>query len=264
MDLEEVKESLEKLLNSDITYAFFTLMGIGAIYWLITPKIPPIPPIRESILGDEWETNIWRQIKGIGDGYSKIENGVFKAMADYPTGQGTMCALIQQGKQPHSWWDSPAKLKNELTITLEDNQMLIVEFRGKRVNPIKWYSMGNRINNIGMLLIGDVGLDYDNPDVNNPHALYIDFWFDIQPQIDQNHWQGVAGWENDYHSAYRLASMPLVGKEYEFRFRIDGLIRDALRRWNLTSFTIKTVQLYIESRNSKGDVEISKFDLGIP
>lgn len=258
-----MRDTLERLIYNDVAYAFFTLVGIGFIYYLLTPKIP-IPPIEESILGSEWETNIWRQIPNIGDGYSKIENGVFKAMAGYPTSQGTMCSLIQQGKQPHSWWDSPAKLKKELTITLEDAQMLIVEFRGKRVNPIKWYSMGNRINDVGMLLIGDVGLGYDDTDVSKPHALYIDLWFDIVPSIDQNHWQGVAGWENDYHSAYRLSSMLIVGKEYIFRFRIDGYIRDALRRWNLERFTIKTVQLYVESRASRGDVEVSYFNLGVP
>jgi hypothetical protein len=265
LDWERVKDEIENIIYSDYVSAFFTVLGIGFIYYLLTPQKVNVPPIKESILGDRWETNIWRQIKDIGEGYAIIENGIFKAMVDYPTHLGTMCSLIQQGKQPHGWWDSPAKLKKEITITLNDDQILIVELVGKRTTPITWYNLLlDRVNDIGMLLIGDVGLGYDDPDVTNPHALYIDFWFDIKPEIDQNHWEGVAGWENDYHSGYRIASMPNINQEYSFRLRIDNLIRDALRRWNLERFTIKTVQLYIEARNSKAEMEIYKFDLGMP
>jgi len=264
VDLEEIKEKLYDHVPPDVVYAFFTIVGIGALYRLFQPSPKPIPPIKETILGDQWETNVWKQIEGIGDGNAKIENGIFKAMIDYPTSQGTAVALIQQGKQPHSWWDSPAKLKNELVISLDVDQPLILEFQGKRTSSIYWYGTDPRISDIGVLLIGDVGLDYDDPDTTKPHALYVDLWLDIIPREDVHHWQGVEGWENDYHSAFRITSMPNIGQEYEFRIRMDQQIKNALTRWNLKTFTIKTVQIYVEARASKSSIEISKVNIGVP
>jgi len=112
--------------------------------------------------------------------------------------------------------------------------------------------------------VGDIGSDYYN-DTSQPRALFIDIWLDANPKIDEpRHWPGVANVENDYHSGFPARTMLEIDEEYEFKFRIDAFIRDALSHWKLDTFTLKMVQCYIEARASKASIEVSRIAIGTP
>ena len=212
--------------------------------------------INESILGEEWGKHFWNSLGEVNKINEKVQLTVIQ-----PDPEKWGCVAIAQGN-PYP------PLKKELRIDLDKEQPLIVYFKGKRTSKIHWFTeeLRKRANNIGVVLIGDVGLDYYSSDETKPNRLYFDIYFDTNPFTHEVHYQGVyeVSGETSYHSGFSIGQMPFIGKEYEFKARIDRFIRKALRYWNLPYFTIKMVQFYIEGRASKGSMEITKIDLGTP
>jgi len=248
-----------------------SLLGIYVIYKVFyEPQLSTIPEIKEFITGseinaEEWNTSTWKV--EVPPSYAKIESAIFKAAACQSSQDFFGTSLIQQGDSPHSWWNTTAKLRKEITIYKDEEQLLILNFSGKRTSKIEWLSSDpqKRANNIGILLVGDVGQGYYDPDTSKPRALFIDIWLDTDPEVYvPNHWQGVENVENDYHSGFPAQTMPEVGKEYEFKFRIDTFIKGSLRYWNLERFTLKMVQCYIEVKASNASIEVSRFLIGTP
>jgi len=222
----------------------------------------------QEVTGDIWATSLWRLEEP--PSYAETENGTlpFNALAYQPSEDIFGASLIQQGDSPHGWWNlTKAKLRKNTTIHRDDQQSLTLDFNGKRTSPIEWFTddTGNRFNNIGILLVGDVGLDYYNNDTSEPRALFIDIWLDTNPKINETqHWLGVRNVENDYHSGYPVQNMSEIGKEYEFKIRIDPFIKDSLEYWKLDSFTLRMVQCYSEARASKALMEVTRIDIGTP
>jgi len=212
----------------------------------------------EYVTGDAWAPSKWR----VEDpSYAEFTNGSFSALAYQPSRDFFGACLIQQGDSPHGWWNPSEKLGKNITIYRDKEQPLILHFVGKRTSPIEWFNNDpqNCASNIGVLLVGDVGLDYYNNDTSEPHALFIDIWLDTNPEVNRTlHWPGVKDVENDYHSGFSVETMPEIGEKYEFKFRIDQIIKDALNRWKLESFTLKMVQCYVEAKASKASIEVSK------
>ncbi|MFX0107972.1 MAG: hypothetical protein ACFE7R_06800 [Candidatus Hodarchaeota archaeon] len=199
--------------------------------------------------------------------YAKVEDEIFKAMIYQPSEDVFGACLIQQGNNPHDWWYPQEQLTKNVTVYNDDQQSLILDFKGKRTSQIEWFSNDtyNRFSNIGILLVGDVGLDYYNTDTSQPRALLIDIWLDTNPAINEvKHWQGVDDIENDYHSGFPVQTMAEVGKEYEFRCRLEPFIRESLNHWELELFELKMVQCYIEAKASRASIEVSRIIIGIP
>lgn len=242
------------------------VLGSYVIYKVfIEPKQDTIPSINELVTGDVWNTSLWRVEEP--PSYAKFENGTFEAMAYQSSVDFFGACLIQQGDNPHSWWNSSAKLRNEITIYEDEEQALILNLKGKRTNQIEWLTDDSEdgSSNIGILLVGDIGLDYYNNDTSEPRALFIDIWLDTNPEVyEPQKWPGVKNVENDYHSGFPVQKMPEIGKEYEFEFRIDSFIREALIHWELNSFKLKMVQCYIEVKAAKASIQVSRILIGTP
>jgi len=254
-----------------VSFLIASLLGIYVTYKVFYEQQPStIPEIKESITSsdintEEWNTSTWRV--EVPPSYAKIENGIFKAVACQSSQDFFGASLIQQGDSPHGWWNTTAKLRKEITIYKDEEQLLILNFSGKRTSQIKWFTNDTqkRANNIGILLVGDFGQGYYDPDTSKPRALFIDIWLDTNPEVDApNHWPGVENVENDYHSGFPAQTMPEVGKEYEFKFRIDPFIKESLRHWDLERFTLKMVQCYIEAKASNASIEVSRILIGTP
>lgn len=241
------------------------ILGIYVIYRMIPP---PRSQIQEIVTGDVWANSTYKV--EVPPSYAKIENGVFEAMAYERSADYFGASLFQQGDSPHGWWNltkqnPEANLRKNITIYRDKDQpTLMLDFTGKRAGPIEWFSddPANRGNNVGILLVGDIGLGYYNHDNSTPRALFIDIWLDTNPAFTTTtHWQGVKGVENDYHSGYPVQNMSIVSKIYDFDFRVDTYIRDSLNHWGLASFKLKMVQIYIEAEASSASIEVSKFAL---
>jgi len=240
------------------------LISVGAYFFLKRPL-----EIKECVTGDVWATSLWRVEEPLS--YARTENNTlpFEALAYQPSEDIFGASLIQQGDSPHNLWNVSTlhSLRKEITIYKDKEQPLILHFKGKRISEIEWFTNDseNRFNNIGILLVGDVGLDYYNNDTSEPRALFIDIWLDTNPRINEPyHWQGVDNVENDYHSGFPVQTLSEIGKEYEFKFRIDSYIKDSLEEWELERFTLKMVQCYIEVKASKASIEVNRILIGIP
>jgi hypothetical protein len=246
---------MKKSLKILIIAAYYAVIILG-VY--LTLNSQTIGHVSER----EWATSKYPQSDPSD---SSIERGFFEARVHHSSEFDFGSSLIQQGDNPHGWWNCSAKLKTNLTIVKGEQQQLAFYFKGKRTSPIEWLSNDSqkRANNIGILLVGDVGLGYYNQDVTSPHALFIDIWLDTNPSFQGKAqlWQGIAGAENDYHSGYSVFSMPEIGKEYEINLRIDDYIRDALQDWRLQNFKLMMVQCYIEGKASDASMEVMEFVL---
>lgn len=244
-----------------IVIGFVFVIGISSYLFLIAPSSRHA---EERVTSNVWVTSTWKMENT--SSIATFENDVFSATANQSATNFFGASLIQQGDNPHGQWNLTASnpaaaLKKDITISRNEGQQLILSFSGKRTSQIEWFSdnQSSRGSNIGILLVGDIGRDYYNPDTSQPRALLIDIWLDTNPEVKApNHWQGIPNVENDYHSGFPVKTMPEVGKEYEFNFRIDTFIRDALIRWNLESFTLKMVQCYVEARASNASIEVNR------
>jgi len=245
---------MSKWLKILIVTILVIIIGV-AVYFLPRPNY--------NVTGKTWATSMWGEVE-VPPSFAKFENGIFNATVSQPSRDFFGASLIQQGDSPHSWWNLTAKLREEITYNraIADAQpALVIDFIGKRTSPIEWFdsNQSNRANNIGILLVGDVGLGYYNPDNSTPRALFIDIWLDNNPTFTAPvHWQGVKNVENDYHSGFPEKTMPKVGKEYQFTFRADNFIMDSLKYWKLEQFTLKMVQFYIEAKASKASIEVRR------
>ncbi len=245
---------MNKRLNALIVLILVIIVGVA---WYFISSRPYL-----YVTGVNWKRSTWPvEVEG------SVEpvNGIFKMMISQPSTNFFGASLIQQGDSPHGRWNiTDAGLSRTITwdTQIADAQpALVIDFIGKRTSSIEWFddNESNRANNIGILLVGDVGLGYYNPDTSTPRALFIDIWLDNNPQFNNSiHWQGVKNVENDYHSGYPMQSMPEIGKEYEFKFRVDTQIIDSLKHWNLTTFTLKMVQCYVEAKASRASIEVDK------
>jgi len=254
-----------RVLTKVTVAAVIVVVGLLGGYFIL--KITTPPPLSDEkswmpVTGGVWEPSTYRV--GVPPSYAKWENGVFTATARQSSTGFYGASLIQQGDNPHGWWnltqESEAKLNMSLTIYKDQECPLLLEFAGRRTSQIEWFSEGERGNNIGVLLVGDVGLGYYNSDTSKPHALFIDIWPDTNPQLEQRHWGGSSP-ENDYHSGFPVESMPEIDKEYNFSFQIDSYIKDALTHWNLSQFTLMMVQVYVEAEASEASIEVSRIAL---
>jgi hypothetical protein len=245
---------------------FVFVIGVSS-YYFFTSR-----PAGEPVTSDTWATSTFSVEKPAS--FAEFENGVFRATACNHSEVFYGASLIQQGDNPHGTWSSTVQnptsaLKKNITIYSNDEQQLILNFNGKRTSQIEWFSDNpvRRGSNIGILLVGDIGLDYYNPDILQPRALWMDIWLDTNPELEAKHWIGTSSLEHDYHSGFPVKTMPEVGKEYEFSFRIDSYIRDALNEWNgrananFESFTLKMVQCYIEAAASKASIEVNRISI---
>jgi hypothetical protein len=224
-------------------------------------------PSAYVVTGDVWAESVSRA--EVPPSFAEFNNNVFNATVSQPSTEFFGVSLIQQGDSPHGWWNltesnPKASLKREVTIYKEGFDMyppLVLDFVGKRTSSIEWFTdnQSNRGNNIGILLVGDIGQGYYDPDTSKPRALFIDIWLDANPEVKQpQNWTGVNNVENDYHSGFPVGNMSEIGMEYHFNFRIDTFVVDALRHWNLESFTLKMIQCYIEAKASRASVEVNR------
>jgi len=251
-----MKASLRVVLLA--SFLIVGLLGVYVIYRVTHPAFEG-PPLQEYVTDTSWNSSLFNVEEAAS--YARIENGVFKLMVYQDSADFFGASLFQQGDNPHGVWNATARLRQEITIQNDREQWLILEFSGRRTSFIDWFSddPDQRANNIGILLVGDVGLGYYDHDITAPRALFIDIWLDTNPRVPQPlHWQGVPGVENDYHSGYAAQNMSMVGRTYDFDFRIDQYIRDSLSHWGLQSFRLKMVQFYIEGRASSASMDASR------
>jgi hypothetical protein len=252
---------LRKWLKALVVIVFVLVIGVGA--YLSSRPHSNIEYVTSDVLAD-WADSTWEV--EVPASLARIENDVFNATACKSSKDSFGASLIQQGDSPHGWWNVSIQhdLRKEITIYKDGFDMypaLVLDFVGKRISPIEWFdnNQSNRGSNIGILLVGDVGLDYYNNDTSEPRALFIDIWLDTNPEVyEPQNWTGVKNVENDYHSGFPVKTMAEVGKEYAFKFRIDTFIVDSLKHWNLEKFTLKMVQCYIEAKASRASVEVSR------
>mgnify|MGYP001098182233 CR=1 FL=1 len=146
------------------------ILGIGTIYKMF---LEPKPEIKESILSDVWIKEFWN-----ADGEIKQINDQVKM------------SVVQI--DPEKWGNAHILIKprKELRIDFSTDQPLIAYFKGKRLDQIEWFTndLKKRANNIGFVIMGDVGLDYYNPDETKPRRLYFDIYFDTVPNIHVIHY----------------------------------------------------------------------------
>jgi hypothetical protein len=247
---------MNRWLKGIVVAVLIIIIGFAA-YFSLRPD-----PTRFYVTGDAWAESVWNA--DVPPSFAEFKNGVFNATVSQSSKEFFGGSLIQQGDNPHGGWNSTAKLKREITFyrSIVDAQYaLIIDFVGKRNSPIEWFdnNESNRANNIGILLVGDFGGGYYNPDTSEARALLIDIWLDNNPAFSSPvHWQGVEGVESDYHSGFPAKNMIEVDKQYAFKFRVDGFIMDSLEHWGLEQFTLKMVQCYIEAKASKASLEATR------
>jgi len=161
-------------------------------YLIIKTIPPPSEKIWKPVTGEVWEPSTYRV--EVPPSYAKWENGVFTATACQSSAGFYGASLIQQGDNPHGWWnltqESEAKLNMSFTISKDQECYLLLNFTGRRTSQIEWFGENECGSNIGVLLVGDVGLGYYDPDTSNPHSLFIDIWLDTNPQLSERHWGG--------------------------------------------------------------------------
>ncbi len=211
--------------------------------------------IPEKITGNVWEPKVWNLDNG---SYSKFDNGTFQAAAIKQIDTDFGSASVQQGNMPHKWYNSSAKLIKEITIDKDDNQKLYLIAKVNRLTAINWTGndTSKRWNNIGIDIMGDVGLDYYNPDISKPHALIIDLYHDTDA-IYPFYQTGAIPHDNDYRAGYPLNPTRLgIGAEYAFKTRIDDKIRDALNYYGFKNITIKYIEYYIEAKASSSSMQV--------
>jgi hypothetical protein len=241
-------------LKSVLVIAFAIAIGI-----LLANKGHP----SEKITSNIWETKVWNLDNGSDSKFESVVGNpmlyinIFRGIAIKNNDTDFGSASIQQGDMPHGWYNSYARLNEKITINKDDDQPLYLVTTVKRTSPINWISNNAEIqwNNIGLDVMGDVGLDYSNADITQPHALIIDFYHDTDA-IKPFYYQGSPLHDDDYRAGYPLMPARLeIGKEYQFKTRIDDKIKDAMNHYGFTHFTIKYTEYYIEARGSSGSVE---------
>lgn len=209
--------------------------------------------LSRNVTGSNWETKVWNLDPGSD---SKFNSGTFQGTAIKNSSTDFGTASIQQGVMPHKWYTSSAGLRKELTLYRDADQPLYLTAKVKRIGEIEWYSShpDKRWNNIGLDIMGDVGLDYGNDDITQPHALVIDFYHDTDA-VSPYYYQGAGSYDRDYRAGYPLAASRLdTDTEYYFKTRIDGYIKDAMNHYGFEYFTIKYTEYYIEAKASMGSV----------
>lgn len=207
-----------------------------------------------NVTGPVWEKKTWNLDNGSASGF---DNGIFYGMAVKYSDSDFGVVSMQQGEMPHKWYNSSAKLMKEITIYKDKELPLYLTATINRTVPVEWYSSDpkNRWNNIGLDIMGDVGLDYYNTDISQPHALVIDFYHDTDI-AESFYYQGAAPYDRDYRAAFPLTASRLdTGKNYSFKTRIDGYIRDALNHYGFDYFTVKYTEYYLEVKASRGSFE---------
>lgn len=229
------------------------------IYWIPQTEDEPIwpTPISRPVTGAFWTPFNWQA----GSGSTYEYNTVFKARIVNPSNDFGALGL-EQGKRAHGK-GAAEPLLLEITLNSTGNTALVLNLTVTR-GAIKNYGILSTLN-IGVVLFGDVGLDYDNPDLTTPHAGVIDFYYHTSPLWRGESWSppGTSKYDSDYRAGKTMATMPTESTEHRFQNRIDPFIEKFLAHYELPAFTIKLVQVYIEARNAEGEIEISKFELGL-
>ena len=224
---------------------------------------PPFPSVKlESINHDpdlndpqKWVITRWNAHM---DSWGKIEGGRFQLYFKPVRLDEWGNVAITQGNQAHCPIENPVNLKERVIIKREGNNVCFVMFRAK------WHQItflkSEGICQIGITIYLDVGLDFCSPDVTQPHALVVDFIFskfEDGKVISEGeyHWQ-TNPYENDYHSAFIVGSMPNREVVYSFELRVDELIRKSLSHWNFDQAEIKGIHAWLDGKNIEGSCEI--------
>jgi hypothetical protein len=227
-------------------------------YWMPQPKDEStwITPITKPITGALWTPFNWQA----GPDSTFEYDTIFKAKIVNPSNDFGALGL-EQGERVHGKGTAEPLLL-QVTVNETGNQALILNLTIKK-GPAKTYGILSTIN-IGVAIFGDIGLDYDSPDLTAPHMGVIDFYYHTSPFWNGESWSppGTAKYDSDYRAGKTMATMPAESTEYRFQNRIDPFIEKFLAHYGLPYFTIELVQAYIETRNAEGEIEISQVELG--
>lgn len=229
------------------------------LYWIPQSEDEPFwpAPIDRPVTGPVWTPFNWQA----GSDSAFEYNTVFRARIVNPSNDFGALGL-EQGERAHGK-GAAEPLLLQVTVNGTGNRTLVLNLTVKK-GPVKTYGVLSVLN-IGVALFGDIGLDYDNPDLTTPHAGVIDFYYHTSPNWRGESWSppGTAKYDSDYRAGKTMATMPTESTEYHFQNRVDLFIESFLAHYGLSSFAIKLVQVYIEARNAEGEIEISQVELGL-
>ncbi len=228
-------------------------------YNLYCVKETEIWRIKHHITGDDWTSFNWQ---AGSDSSCESSDNAFNARI--VNGESDFGAVgVEQGLRAHG--NGAAKpLLMEVKVNRSGNTPLILNFTLEKVSS-RLYSLSS-VFNVGVVLFGDVGLNYSDPDLSSPHAGVIDFYYHVTPFWHGETWSppGSSPYDSDYRAGKVMLNLLGSSEESRFQSRIDDFITKFLAQYDLPFFTIKLVQAYAEAKNAEGEIVISEVVLGLP
>lgn len=235
------------------------VLTIYVAYDLLFVRKPYVGTIKRQITGDVWTPFNWQA--GSDSSGEFVENGFRARIANGGSDFGAVG--LEQGERAHGNGNADPLL-TEVTVNRTGNVPLILDLTVDIVS-LKLYSFFSSAVNVGVVLFGDVGLNYSDADLFGPHCGVIDFYYAVMPYWHGESWSppGSSKYDSDYRAGKVLVGPTILLGKYAFQDRVDDFVEDFLVHYDLQFFRIKLVQVYIEAVSGEGEIVIRRSVLGL-
>jgi hypothetical protein len=235
------------------------VLTIYAAYDSLFARKPYVGAIRQQITGDVWTPFNWQ---AGSDSSGEFVEGGFRARV-VNGGSDFGAVGLEQGERAHGNGNADPLLM-EVTVNRTGNVPLILNLTVD-IESLKLYNFLSSTVNVGVVLFGDVGLNYSDPDLTGPHCGVIDFYYVVMRYWHGESWSPPESseYDSDYRAGKVMVGPTILLGEYVFQDRVDDFVGSFLAHYDLQFFRIKLVQVYIEAMSGEGEIVIRRFVLGL-